>query len=109
MDLLWAFHFKKGKLLVFNVTERKREVKDKKKHFNFPNLRCFCLFIYFEDDFCRRENILSELLDTEERYVADLHSVLIGYRLLSHFSLAADSNWYCFMSVQVYITWYHEV
>jgi phosphoribosyl-dephospho-CoA transferase len=32
------------------------------------------------DLFSRRENILSELLDTEERYVADLHSVLLGYR-----------------------------
>ncbi|XP_023327389.1 guanine nucleotide exchange factor DBS [Eurytemora carolleeae] len=28
----------------------------------------------------RRENILCELLDTEERYVADIHSILVGYR-----------------------------
>ncbi len=39
----------------------------------------------YKDDCCRRENILSELLDTEERYVADLHSVLIGYRFVFSF------------------------
>ena len=35
----------------------------------------------FLDTF-RRENILCELLDTEERYVADIHSILVGYRYI---------------------------
>jgi len=33
-----------------------------------------------DDLYSRREKILDELLSTEERYVEDLHSVLIGYR-----------------------------
>ena len=63
-----------------DVTKRRSQLRDKaamdNKLKNQFNSSCDNL----QDNTARRDKILDELLQTEENYVEDLHSVLYGYR-----------------------------
>lgn len=59
-----------------DVAKRRSQLRDKAAMDNKYHSSCDNL----QDNTARRDKILDELLQTEENYVEDLHSVLYGYR-----------------------------